>query len=78
MRHSLMRMWHATGLDARWYVPAGDPSVFNITYVLLLQLSSCTSRVALTLSRSQEAQVPRACSSSSLAPARPASPPSHL
>lgn len=31
MRHSLMRIWHATGLDVRWYVPAGDPSVFNIT-----------------------------------------------
>ncbi|KPV77781.1 glycosyltransferase family 4 protein [Rhodotorula graminis WP1] len=31
MRHSLMRIWHATGLDVRWYVPGGDPSVFNIT-----------------------------------------------
>ncbi|GAA5824544.1 hypothetical protein JCM11251_000467 [Rhodosporidiobolus azoricus] len=31
MRHSLMRVWHATGLDVKWYVPAGDPSVFNIT-----------------------------------------------
>ncbi|BGP40935.1 hypothetical protein JCM10449v2_004900 [Rhodotorula kratochvilovae] len=31
MRHSLMRVWHATGLDVRWFVPEGDPSVFNIT-----------------------------------------------
>ncbi|GAA6057866.1 hypothetical protein JCM3770_002729 [Rhodotorula araucariae] len=31
MRHALMRVWHATGLDVRWYVPDGDPSVFNIT-----------------------------------------------
>ncbi|GAA5979017.1 hypothetical protein JCM11641_004945 [Rhodosporidiobolus odoratus] len=31
MRHSLMRVWHATGLDVKWFVPAGDPSVFNIT-----------------------------------------------
>ncbi|GAA6023380.1 hypothetical protein JCM10207_002526 [Rhodosporidiobolus poonsookiae] len=31
MRHSLMRIWHATGLDAKWFVPNGDPSVFNIT-----------------------------------------------
>lgn len=33
MRHSLMRVWHMTGLDVRWFVPDGDPSVFNITYV---------------------------------------------
>ncbi|GAA5875124.1 hypothetical protein JCM3774_001643 [Rhodotorula dairenensis] len=31
MRHSLMRVWHMTGLDVRWFVPDGDPSVFNIT-----------------------------------------------
>ncbi|GJN91275.1 hypothetical protein Rhopal_004294-T1 [Rhodotorula paludigena] len=31
MRHSLMRVWHAVGLDVRWFVPEGDPSVFNIT-----------------------------------------------
>ncbi|GAA5988230.1 hypothetical protein JCM10908_002123 [Rhodotorula pacifica] len=31
MRHSLMRVWHMTGLDVRWYVPDGDASVFNIT-----------------------------------------------
>ncbi|GAA5907006.1 hypothetical protein JCM6882_000029 [Rhodosporidiobolus microsporus] len=31
MRHSLMRVWRATGLDVKWFVPAGDPSVFNIT-----------------------------------------------
>ncbi|GAA5852904.1 hypothetical protein JCM8547_004729 [Rhodosporidiobolus lusitaniae] len=26
MRHALMRIWHATGLNCRWFVPAGDPS----------------------------------------------------
>ncbi|KAJ8293381.1 Trehalose phosphorylase [Rhodotorula toruloides] len=31
MRHSLMRIWNAAGLNVRWYVPAGDASVFNIT-----------------------------------------------
>jgi hypothetical protein len=31
MRHSLMRVWHMTGLDVRWFVPDGDPAVFNIT-----------------------------------------------
>ncbi|GAA5967945.1 hypothetical protein JCM21900_006945 [Sporobolomyces salmonicolor] len=31
MRHSLMRIWNAVGMDAGWYVPIGDSSVFNIT-----------------------------------------------
>ncbi|CEQ42011.1 SPOSA6832_03785 [Sporobolomyces salmonicolor] len=29
--HSLMRIWNAVGMDAGWYVPIGDSSVFNIT-----------------------------------------------
>ncbi|GAA5863971.1 hypothetical protein JCM1840_000652 [Sporobolomyces johnsonii] len=31
MRHSLMRIWNSVGMDAGWYVPIGDSSVFNIT-----------------------------------------------
>ncbi|GAA6034583.1 hypothetical protein JCM8097_005408 [Rhodosporidiobolus ruineniae] len=31
MRHSLMRLWKMVGLDARWFVPGGDPSVFAVT-----------------------------------------------
>ncbi|GAA6005919.1 hypothetical protein JCM11491_004060 [Sporobolomyces phaffii] len=31
MRHALMRLWSHVGVDARWYVPPGDPNVFNVT-----------------------------------------------
>ncbi|GAA5936386.1 hypothetical protein JCM10213_000304 [Rhodosporidiobolus nylandii] len=43
MRHSLMRIWHAADLDVRWFVPAGDPSVFNITK---RKLHNCLQGVA--------------------------------
>lgn len=31
MRHGLLRVWHQSGLDVKWYVPQGDSSVFNVT-----------------------------------------------
>ncbi|KDQ58564.1 glycosyltransferase family 4 protein [Jaapia argillacea MUCL 33604] len=31
MRHALVRVWRLAGLDFRWYVPQGDPTVFDIT-----------------------------------------------
>lgn len=60
-RHSLMRIWNAAGLNVRWYVPAGDASVFNITCVLphSLSLALSPSHSHTPRSLSQQAQIPR-------------------
>jgi len=31
MRHALIRLWKLAGLDVKWYVPEGHPTVFDIT-----------------------------------------------
>ena len=31
MRHALIRLWRTVGLDVKWYVPEGHPTVFDIT-----------------------------------------------
>ncbi|KAK8853482.1 hypothetical protein IAR55_004189 [Kwoniella newhampshirensis] len=31
MRHALLRLWKMVGLDVKWYVPEGHPTVFDIT-----------------------------------------------
>ncbi|ORY25443.1 hypothetical protein BCR39DRAFT_544106 [Naematelia encephala] len=31
MRHALIRLWKMVGLEVKWYVPEGHPTVFDIT-----------------------------------------------
>ena len=31
MRHALIRLWRMVGLDVKWYVPEGHPTIFDIT-----------------------------------------------
>ncbi|WVQ83736.1 hypothetical protein IAT38_005880 [Cryptococcus sp. DSM 104549] len=31
MRHAMLRLWKMVGLDVKWYVPEGHPTVFDIT-----------------------------------------------
>ena len=31
MRHALIRLWKMVGVDVKWFVPEGHPTVFDIT-----------------------------------------------
>jgi hypothetical protein len=31
MRHALIRLWKLSGLNVKWFVPEGHPSIFDIT-----------------------------------------------
>ncbi|WVR09670.1 hypothetical protein IAU60_006745 [Kwoniella sp. DSM 27419] len=31
MRHAMLRLWNLVGLNVKWYVPEGHPTVFDIT-----------------------------------------------